>query len=190
MNIPLLIQSLSVLIWILPPVKQYKTQYFTFFMILALFDPILYSIYLIFGIPPLTYYPIMIFFLIISLSKDKKRFKWIAISLVILILTYFNHNDLVKLYLLCLILHSVVLLEIIDKLMQIIIQKRLLNLFLSLLLFYSLINELKLIAIVLNLYRGAISYYLATFNQIFFGILFSFITINSKSFSISSKLSN
>lgn len=189
MNIPIFIQSLSILIWLVPPIRQYKTQYFTFFVILALFDPILYSIYLIFGIQSLRFYPIMTFLLIISLSNNKKQFLWIATSVVILILTYINQNDSARLYYLCIILFSVILYQIINKLMQIIIQQRLLNLFLSLLLFYTLINELKFLAMALNLYQGVISYYLATFTQIFFGIIFSFITITTKNYQLSSKLS-
>lgn len=189
MNIPILIQYLSILIWLVPPIRQYKTQYFTFFLILALSDPILYSIYLIFGIQALRFYPIMTFLLIISFSNIKKHFLWITSSLVILILTYIFNNDPTRLYFLCIILFTVVLFQIINKLIQILIQKRLLNLFLSLLLFYTLINELKFIAIALNLSQGSISYYLATFTQIFFGITFSFITITTKNFPISSKLS-
>jgi len=189
MKIPLFIQYLSILIWLMPPIRQYKTQYFTFFLILALFDPILYSAYLSFGIHPLKFYPIMTFLLIISLSNIRKQFLWIATSVVILILTYINQNDPARLYYLCIILFSVILYQIINKLMQIIIQKRLLNLFLSLLLFYALINELKFIAIALNLYQGAISYYLATFTQTFFGIIFSFITISTKNYPLPSKLS-
>lgn len=189
MKIPIFIQYLSILIWLLPPIRQYKTQYFTFFLILALFDPILYSVYLSFGIHPLKFYPIMTFLLIISLSNIRKQFLWIATSLVILMLTYVYQNDTERLYYLCLILYSIVLYQIINKLMQIIIQKRVLNLFLSLLLFYALINELKFIAIALDLYQGAMSYYLATFTQIFFGIIFSFITITTKNYPLSSKLS-
>lgn len=189
MNIPILIQYLSILIWLVPPIRQNKTKYFTFFLILALSDPILYSIYLIFGIQALKFYPIMTFLLIISLSNNKKPFLWIATSVAILILTYIFNNNPTRLYYLCIILFTVVLFQIINKLIQILIQKRLLNLFLSVLLFYALINELKFIAIALNLYQGSISYYLATFTQIFFGIIFSFITITTKNYQLSSKLS-
>jgi len=56
-----------------------------------------------------------------------------------------------------------------------------------LLLFYALLNELKLIAMALNIYHGSMTYYLATFVQIFFGILFSFITETKKNIPIFSK---
>ncbi len=189
MKITIFIQYLSILIWLLPPIRQYKSQYFIFFLILAAFDPILYSAYLSFGIHTLQFYPIMTFLLIISLSNNKKQFLWVAISLVILILSYVYKNDTEILYCLCIILYSIVLYQIFIKLIEMIIQERLLNLFLSLLIFYALINELKFIAIVLDLYTGAISYYLATFTQIFFGIIFSFITISTKNYPLSSKLS-
>jgi len=175
------------LIWLTPPFKHYKTQYFTFFLILAFADPLIYYIYLIFGLYPLNFYPIMTFLLIVSLSNIKKRFLWITASVVVLILTYIYHNDQTKLYVFCIILFSVVLYQIINKLLQMVIQQRVLNLFLSMLLFYTMISELKLIAITINAYRGSMSYLLATFTQLFFGISFSFITINTKNFIISSK---
>ena len=188
MNIPVFIQTLSILIWLMPPIKQYKTQYFTFFLVLALSDPIIYSVYLIFSIPTLNFYPIMTLLLIISLSDRKKYYLWIVDSLIILIITYIFQNDPIRLFDFCIILFSVVLYQIINKLLQMIIQQKYLNLFLCLLLFYALLNELKFISISLNLYQGSVSYYLATFIQIFFGISFSFITINTKNISISSKI--
>ena len=175
------------LIWLAPPIKQYKTQYFYFFLILAITDPILSYLYFIFGLYPLRFYPIMTFLLIISLINVKKKFLWIAASVVLLILTYIYQNDQTKLYIFCIILFSFVLFQIINKLLQMVIQQRVLNLFLSMLLFYTLINELKLVAIVIDDYQGAMSYYLATFTQLFFGISFSFVTINTKNFPISSK---
>lgn len=188
MKVSLVINYLSILVWLMPPVKQYKTQYFTFFVILALFDPILYSIYFVFGIQPARFYPILTSLLIISLSNIKERFLWIAIFILILILTYVYYHNQTKLYSLCIILFSIVLYQVVSKLLQIVIQQRLLNLFLSLLLFYSLINEFKFIAIALSLYQGSVSFYLASFTQIFLGISFSFISINTKNFLIPSKL--
>ena len=191
MNIPLLIQSLSILIWILPPVRQYKTPYFLFFVVLALSDPIIYSIYYTLGIQSFKFYPIMTFLLIISISNINKKRLWIISAVFILIISYTIQSETLLLYIFCTIIFSIVLFLIIYQLIQLLMQKRILNLFLCLLLFYALLNMLKLIALSLNLYQhGAISYYLGTFIQIFFGILFSFITINTKSFSISSKLSN
>lgn len=185
MNILLFIQSLSILIWILPPVRQYKTPYFLFFVVLALSDPILYTMYCTLGIEPLKFYPFMTFLLIISLSNiGKKRF-WIISAVFILIISFAIQSEILWLYYFCIILFSIVLFIIIYQLIQLLMQKRILNLFLCLLLFYALLNMLKLIAMSLNLYQqGIISYYLTTFIQIFFGILFSFITINTKSFSI------
>lgn len=187
MKIHILIWYFSFLIWLIPPIRQYKTQYFTFFVILALFDPILFSIYKIFGIQTLKFYPIMTFLIIISLSKIKKKFLCFAISIIIILLSYSNQNDPVKLYYFCIILLTAILFQIVNKLMQIIFQQSVLNLFLSLLLVYALINELKFIAIALNLYQGIMSFYLASFTQLFFGISFSFITINTKNIPISLK---
>jgi len=190
MNIPLLIPSLSILIWILPPVRHYQTPYFLFFLVLASFDPISFTIYYTLGISLYIFNPVIIFLLIISLSNIKKKILWIIATVFILIISYTIRYKTLWIYYFCIIMLSIVLFIIIYQLIQLLIQKRIINLFLCLLLFYTLINMLKLIALSLDLYQqGIISFYLATFIQIFFGILFSFITINTKNFSISSKLS-
>lgn len=187
MNVRQLIPFFSMLIWLMPPIRQYKTQYFTFFVILAFTDPIIFSVYKIFGIQTLKFYPIITFLLVISLSNIKRKILWLATSGVIIILTYINRNDTVNLYYLCIVLLFIILFLIISKLMLMIIQHKILNVFLSLLLLYSLINVLKFIAVALDLYQGSISFILASFTQIFFGISFSFITINTKNIPISFK---
>ncbi|KAF0140424.1 MAG: hypothetical protein FD122_2439 [Stygiobacter sp.] len=56
--------------------------------------------------------------------------------------------------------------------------------FLIMLVFYQLISLLKYVAILLDLYKGGISFYLATFSQILLGIGFLFVNINTKNFPI------
>jgi hypothetical protein len=62
------------------------------------------------------------------------------------------------------------------------IKKKTINLFLILLIFCEIVTVFKLIAFVLSLSKGGISFYLGTAIQIVFGILFSFININTKEF--------
>lgn len=188
MKVTFLINYLSILIWLMPPIKQYKTQYFTFFLTLAICDPILYSMYLIFKIQTLKFYPLFIFLLIISLSNIINKLLWLASFVIIIILTYIYQNDTKTLYYLCIILLSIIIFLIISKLMLMIIQHKVLNVFLSLLLFYSLINVLKFISAALSINQGGFSFTLASFSQLFFGISFSFITINTKNFSVPPKL--
>lgn len=186
MNIQLFIMSLSMLIWLFPPVRHFKTPYFLFFLILAFSDPILIALHYIYGLQPLKLYPIMTFMLIFSLNKIYKKSIWIIEAMIIIIITYSIQSHPLWLYYFCIILFTIVLFTIIYQLTQLQIKKRIINLFLCMLLLYAFINELKLIAMSLNLYQGIISYYIGTFIQIFFGILFSFITINTKSPSIKS----
>jgi len=61
------------------------------------------------------------------------------------------------------------------------------NLFLILLITYDLTNILKYTAIMLSIEQGVISFVLATFIQIFFGIIFSFMSLKTKDFPLPTK---
>ncbi|MCL4551464.1 MAG: hypothetical protein M1495_23185 [Bacteroidetes bacterium] len=56
--------------------------------------------------------------------------------------------------------------------------------FLVLLSIYELINVLKVLVMVTDLLHGITQFYIASFFQILFGLLFSFISIKSSRFDI------
>lgn len=64
MTIPDLIAIISMIIWFIPPFKQRKTEYFYFFLILALADPITYALYFSIKLTPIILSPIIALFIL------------------------------------------------------------------------------------------------------------------------------
>lgn len=83
--------------------------------------------------------------------------------------------------------HCILIFIFVSNLFKELSEKKIINLFLSLLVLYEFVTVMKLIAIILNLHQGTINYYLGGIMQIIFGILFSFININTKGFRVGSR---
>ncbi len=188
MNIPLIFVSLSICVWIFPPFKQYKSDFFYFFLIQALSDPIkLVALYLL-HIHPQIFSLAFALFLISSLMQNCKQIYFFIIlsilSTVVFLCYSFDRNVLIF----SLIgTHLIIVLILVNFLIKYIEKTKAFNLFLLLLISYEFISIIKYIAGVLSYEQGAISYYLAGAIQILFGILFSFISIKTKDFPILSK---
>ena len=176
------IYLISIICWLFPTIKQRNTEFFYFFFILAISDPLRLLIYQLFGIPPGSYFPLVSFLLILCFTK-RKYFIYISAAAVILTLLpnifHWPHNTI---FLITLINHGALLFLFTIMLFTKLIKLRAINLFLFLIIFYEIISVFKLAAFVLSPTKGAISFSLATAVQIVFGILFSFININTKEF--------
>jgi len=85
-------------------------------------------------------------------------------------------------------IHIIILGKIIEIFFSRILKSQSLNLFLSLLLFYELIYNFKYLAAILSFESGGISWFMGTVSQFIFAILFAFININTKDFSLVRKL--
>ncbi len=174
----------SITTWVFPVIKQRNTDYFYFFFVLAMADPLRLLIYQLCGILPISYFPLFSFFLILSLSK-KKYYLFISAAAVILTLMpniFHWPNNIV--YLITAINHTVLLLIFINTIAGNLIKKKTVNLFMILIIFYEIITVYKLAAYIVNLNKGGISFYLGTAIQIGFGILFSFINVRTKEFKL------
>lgn len=174
----------SIISWVFPVIKQRNTDYFYFFFILAMADPLRLLIYQLCGILPISYFPLFSFLLILSLSK-KKYYLFISAAAVILTLMpnifHWPNNIL---YLITTINHTVLLLIFINTIAGNLIKKKTVNLFMILIIFYEIITVYKLAAFVVSLNKGGISFFLGTAIQIGFGILFSFINVSTKEFKL------
>lgn len=173
---------LSIICWAFPVIKQRNTIYFYFFFILAVSDPLRLLIYQLFGILPGSYFPLVSFLLILSLAKKKYSIFISAAAVILTLITNIFHLQDSLNFLIALINHMVLFFIFTDTLGGDLIKKKTINLFLILLIFCEIVTVFKLIAFVLSLSKGGISFYLGTAIQIVFGILFSFININTKEF--------
>ena len=174
----------SILVWALAAFKQYKTSYFNFFLLNALSDPITRILFLGFNLMPGSFYPTFILLKNFSLTNRFKLPLILATSIVVLSISLFIGNNTFWLYLLCMILTLLIFFTLVNKLIEHINQTRSFSLFLIMLVFYQLIGLIKYAAILLDLYRGSISFYLAGFSQVFLGIGIIFVNINTKNFPI------
>lgn len=172
------------LVWTLVLFRQYKTSYFNFFLLNALSDPITRILHLGFHLMPLSFYPTFILLKNFSLTKRYKSIFIVPASVIVLSISHLLGGSIFWLYLLCSILTLLIFFTLVHKLIEHINQTRSFSLFLIMLIFYQLISLIKYAAILLDLYRGVTSFYLATFSQIFLGICFIFVNINTKNFPI------
>lgn len=188
MNFPFIIVILSILIWIFPPFKQYKSDFFYFFLILALSDPFgIIALYLL-SINPQLLSSAFAFLLISSLvSQLKHRYFFVILSILsaVIFLSFSLPRNILIITLIG--THLTIVLILIYSMIKYIQEAKAINLFLILLVTYEFISVIKLIAGFLSYEQGAISFYLATVTQIIFGIIFSFISIKTKDFPLSLK---
>ena len=184
MTIITMITYLSMLVWALTLFKQNKTSYFNFFLINAVMDPIARILQLGFHLMPLSFYPAFILLKSFSLTKRYKSTYVILLCMIVLSISLLLGGKIFWLYLLCLILSLMIFFVLVNKLIEHINQTKSFSLFLIMLIFYQLINLLKYAAILLDLYKGVTSFYLAAISQILLGIGFIFVNINTKNFPI------
>ncbi|MEW6195627.1 MAG: hypothetical protein AB1521_10780 [Bacteroidota bacterium] len=182
MNIPLIIVATSTLIWLLPPFRQYRTYYFGYFLILAISDPVKIFFLNSFSIPPQIISPFFSMMLVSSVIKMQKRLVVFVLSfLLLLILLAFNIES--KLILLInASLHVWILMLIVSKLIDAVVETKALNLFLILLVVYEFMAILKNLVVVFDLTHGTAQFYVTTIVQIIFGLVFTFINYNNSKF--------
>ena len=177
------ISIISIVIWLFPLIKQYKTEYFYFFLVLAIADPLMFAIVLIWKITAQITAPF--FLLILSGSLRPKKLLWLPFALIFLfIFVWFIKESNNALLLTGSIGHLIIFMMIISRLIDQLNKRQLLSGFLVLLSIYELINVLKVLIMVTDLLHGITQFYIASFFQILFGLLFSFISVKSSRFDI------
>jgi len=186
MNYPLIILFLSSFFWLFPPFKQYKTDFFYFFLILALSDPLkLGTHYFLYNLHINIYVLSLAFaFLLISslVSSRKQKYFFIILSILTTVIAFIYSSRSKSVLILLIAAHLIIVFILVFFLIKHIEKNKAINLFLILLVTYEFINVVKLIAGLLSGEQGVISFYMASFAQLFFGISFSFISIKTKDF--------
>lgn len=185
MKIPYIISFLSICVWIFPPFKQYKTDYFYFFLVLSIISPVTHALFFLFRISSLISAVTFTFIVISTLmSYRKQRYFFIILSILwfVFALSFSIHRNILIITFIG--EHIFIVIILINSLMKYLEKTKAVNLFLILLITYELINILKFTASLLSIEQGTISFVLATFIQIFFGIAFLFISFKTKDFPI------
>lgn len=188
MRIQIIISIISTIVWLIPPFRQYGTRFFYYFLFLGLADLVRPLLFFVFKANPILVFPFFVFLLLASLVKNKKlKITLTILSLVsIIVISHFQIHSMAVNAFTC-FLHLMIVFVFVSLLVDHLNETRSINLFLSLLIVYEFNTVLKYIFILTGNAQGIVSYFLATFTQIFLGIIFSFITFNTKNFQILAK---
>jgi hypothetical protein len=168
----------GVIIWTLPPIRQYKGWFFDFFLILALMDPLSAA----YGILTRTSLPLWVFvlfsyLLIISLIQEdslrKYKYLFIILPLVFVLAIPFQTKPI---YLVLMTLeHSVLLLIFLRFLIVDYVNEKKMKPFYFMLVFYQLMTILKLFNLIIGFSEAYAFFIITTFAQIAFGLFFSIV---------------
>jgi hypothetical protein len=82
------------------------------------------------------------------------------------------------------VIDLIIFLIILQDLVEIFMNTHTINLFLALFFVYLSIDLVKLFDVAVNLHLGIIYYYFGLVSQMFFGVAFWFINVNTKSFKV------
>lgn len=167
----------SIIVWLLPPFKQYKGKYFFFFLILACIDPIsLFFIFVIKSSLPsqiLILFNYCLFFSLLELNFIKKNWIWIFLITLVLFTPTIFHFTLIQITWVLIIIQSGITLIILKNLITNFVSEEKLSLFHLVFLFYQFTAISKLSNLLIGFADATAFYILTTIVQIIFGLFFS-----------------
>ncbi|MCU7497296.1 MAG: hypothetical protein HF314_12225 [Ignavibacteria bacterium] len=169
----LLIHYCSTLVWIFPPIRQYRGNFFYFFLILAFCDIIAPVAQGVFHYNPSIVYIFGSYFLILSIvgiNLQKPNILSAAVGfLITFLLVYSSWLDLIWIIV---IIHLVIVCLIIKSVLAQFIIEHKAGIFHILLILYELTIIFKFLFLILEESTGYLFFYSTTFVQIAFGIAF------------------
>lgn len=175
-DITKLIYFAGIIVWILPAIRQYKTEFFDFFLILALIDPIT----IIYGLITKTSLPtwITVFFaylLIISvLSEEKiKKLKYLLIIIPFLFVLSIPFLNKQNFFWILLAENIIIFIFFLRFLIIDYVQTSKINMFLFMLCFYEMTVILKIFNLIIGFSNAFTFYFITGMAQIIFGFYFS-----------------
>jgi hypothetical protein len=186
MQILKIIGLASVFVWLLIPIRQFRTRFFLFFLVLGLLDPIalLWGMLLHYNIDaPYLFGTVLLFYL--ALFEVKKEIK-IGLSLVLISATFiivFYSISTSSIF--QIIIHFIIFIYFLKVLVVYFSENRKLLLFHLFLVAYEFSLLLKFFVFYHELEIGLVYFYLTTGIQIIIGIFFLFVNeLNSPKISI------
>lgn len=177
MNILLfkIIVFICTVFWMLPPLKQYKTRFFWFFLVLAFTDPIGIALGKVFHFSPYLLYnfsSIAAYLALFDFNNFKKRHLFILIILVALASLSFdlpqNHN-----FYFIIFINFLILLRVLKFTLLFVIEKSLVNIFHMVLILYQATIILKMLSVVENFTSGIYYFAITNIFQILIAIFFT-----------------
>jgi hypothetical protein len=178
----------SLFIWAVPPLRQFKTRYFGFFMVLALTGPVLFFIFHVIKINANYFYPASFLFKLAFLVGSKKKYYILCLAVIAVFVFPFFKPANGLMFGIVTIIDLILFIIILHDLIEIFLKSHEINLFLSCLFVYIAIDMVKFFDVAINVNLGAIYYYFGVASQLLFGIAFWFVNVNTKNYKIKSKI--
>jgi len=171
------ITYLSVLVWLLPPIRQYKTFFFLYFLVLGITD--VFSVLLIkfFQISSYDFYAIISFCLFIVLQRfeylKQKKILFIGSGLIVILLLFFRIEKNPYILLIA-FLHLMIIFRILYLFVMVVAEKQGINFFYLVLAFYEFTILLKFLNFLLEINFEAQAYfYVTTIFELVVGIFYT-----------------
>jgi hypothetical protein len=177
----------GVVFWLVPPIRQFRTPLFYFFLVLVLGDTISLGYGSILGKSiPLAYYVVFSFLLIISLI-DKvivKRNKYLilAIGVILVIGLFIVRLETSYYFILFALLHSIIFIMILKLFIMSYVNYSRINFFLLMLLFYQTTVLFKLLNMAIGFADATAFFVITGIAQIIFGLYFSIVRADRSEF--------
>jgi hypothetical protein len=164
----------SIFFWIFPIFRQYKGNYFLYFLILALSDPIAMLCVAVLNVQPALIHSIAGLFLFYSIDTVRHEFRRLWLLNLIIIVTFIITLLLMSNPLfLVLIMHFLILLIFIKKLMLKLYQSDEFNWFYLVFIFYEITVILNVIVFISGTDVGILFFYLTLAFQFLVAIFFT-----------------
>ena|SRR3989339_527272 len=165
----------SIVVWLITPIRQYKTRYFWFFLIIGLTDPIAIIVGKSFNLVIAQLYiplDILSFFSVIEYKKINV-YKILFYLAIVGIGTYsFFHFWEYGSYFFTTVLFFVLVI-LIKQSFQFIVERGSIHIFHAVLIFYQALNVFKSLALLLNFSTGVWFFFISNVVQILLGIFFA-----------------
>jgi hypothetical protein len=176
---------IGMLVWLFPPIRQYGTRFFIFFLMLGFADitGALYTKY--FQSSNLLIYIIITaiaYFSIHNKAHLKKYFFYYAVLVITAFGIFFRFPEMVSGSLIILFFHILIMLTLFKDLLNDFFNKKYLNIFLAVLIFYEITLVTKLATLLTGSFNNYIYFGTTTAIQILLGIFFSIFRYDYKRF--------
>ena len=170
------ITYLSSIVWLCIPIRQYKTRFFLFFLLLGLFDPVFISAYYLFKNDITILYllgsSLLLQTVLFNFNAGSKSIITISLFIVCLIFAFYFPT---KVVILQLIIHTLIFFSFLKIFTISYSDTRKLSLFFLILLSYEFSLLLKFFIHLTEFEVGVMYFHLTTVFQILIGIFFLFI---------------
>lgn len=181
MSLSNILLQISVLIWLFPPLKQFRGRYFFYFLFLAVSDPI--ALLLVsFKLTNLPLYVVLDLLSLISLWKPELLSKKISYLIIPVMIVYYIAGITHYTFIFCflILLHIIIIYLIIRIAVADIIEKNRLKYFYFAILLYELTVILKFAFLLANIKTGLIFFYSTTAFETMLALFFILVNENTK----------